>query len=77
MLRIEKGRTTMPKYSYFCKACDEPYEVRMSMEEMETWSPRCPACGSDAGTQELFGVAGDVDPAHGGCCGGGHHGCCG
>ena len=47
----------MPTYSYFCKACDEPYEITLSTEEKETWNARCPKCGADEGKQELFGVA--------------------
>jgi putative FmdB family regulatory protein len=66
----------MPVYSYFCKSCDEPYEARMSMEEKEDWTPRCPNCGGDAATQELFGISPDnAKKGHGGCCGSG--GCCG
>lgn len=66
----------MPKYSYFCKACAEPYELRMSVEEKERWVPRCPNCGGE-GEQEMFGVAPDGGKrAKGGCgCSGG--GCCG
>lgn len=66
----------MPKYSYFCKLCDEPYDVRMPLEEPEVLVPRCPNCG-DEGKQELFAIGPDAaKSARGGCCGGGH-GCCG
>ena len=68
----------MPTYSFFCKACDEPYEIRMSMEEKEKWVARCPKCGGGEGKQELFCVAPDGGKqAGGGCCGSGHGGCCG
>ncbi|MCL1926782.1 MAG: hypothetical protein FWF95_06585 [Syntrophorhabdaceae bacterium] len=64
----------MPKFSYFCKACEEAYEVRMSMEEQEGLIPRCPSC-YDEEKQELYAVS---DGARSGC--GGHcgnaHGCC-
>ncbi|MEW6720553.1 MAG: zinc ribbon domain-containing protein [Thermodesulfobacteriota bacterium] len=67
----------MPKYSYFCKACAEPYEMRMSAEEKEGWVPSCPNCGDGAEGQELFGVAPDgAKRSKGGCCGSGG-GCCG
>ncbi len=66
----------MPKYSYFCRACDEAYDVRLSSEEKESFVPRCPKCGSGEEKQELFGIAGDGGGG-GGCCGGGGRGCCG
>jgi putative FmdB family regulatory protein len=63
----------MPRYSYFCKACDDPYDVRLSIEEKESFVPRCPNCGGGEEQQELYAVFGDGGSA-GGCCGGG---CCG
>ncbi len=68
----------MPIYSYFCKSCDEPYEITLSTEEKETWNARCPKCGAGEGKQELFGVAsGKGKQGWGGCCGSGGKGCCG
>jgi DNA-directed RNA polymerase subunit RPC12/RpoP len=63
----------MPKYSYFCKTCDEAYDLKMSSEEQKTSVPHCPSCG-DGENQELYGVASDGDKsACAGCSG--SHGC--
>ena len=64
----------MFKFSYFCKACDESYEVKMPMEEQETYIPHCPHCGNE-GDQALYAIT--PDGATGGCsgCGGKLHGC--
>jgi len=56
----------MPRYSYFCKACDDPYDVRLSIEEKESFVPRCPNCGGGEEQQELYAVFGDGGSA-GGC----------
>jgi putative FmdB family regulatory protein len=60
----------MPTYSYLCRSCNEPFEVRMSIREKETWKPRCPACGCGEVGQQLFGFSfkgsGGVNPAPGG-----------
>jgi len=65
----------MPIYSYFCKACEEAYEIRMSLEEQETRIPRCPNCGEEE-KQELYAVGQDGAKSGGcsGCCGN-THGC--
>jgi predicted nucleic acid-binding Zn ribbon protein len=66
----------MTAYTYFCKSCSEPYEVKMSAKEKETWVPRCPNCGGDEAKQEILGVSSDnAGKGHGGCCG--SRGCCG
>lgn len=62
----------MPRHRYFCKECDEPYDVYLSSGE-ESSVPRCPNCGGGEEKQELFAVFGDRESAGG--CGGG--GCCG
>jgi len=63
------------KFSYLCEACDESYEVKMQMEEQETWIARCPKCGNE-GKQGLYAIAPDGAKG-GGCsgCGGKLHGC--
>jgi len=68
----------MPTYSFFCKSCDEPYEIRMSIEENGTLNARCPKCGAGEDKQEIFGVSpGGGEHGNGGCCGAGRKGCCG
>lgn len=68
----------MPTYSYFCRSCDEPYELSMSTREKEAWNARCPKCGAEEGKQELYSVSPDGGGcASGGCCGSGGNGCCG
>ncbi len=47
----------MPTYSYRCKSCNGPFEIRMSIREKETWKPLCPSCGSDKVEQELLGFS--------------------
>jgi len=63
----------MPKYSYYCRACDEAYDVLMSAEEQQTGSCCCPNCG-DEEKQELYSVSsGGEKSACSGCSGA--HGC--
>lgn len=45
----------MPTYSYLCRSCNKGFEVRMSIREKETWTPRCPACGGGEVEQQIFG----------------------
>jgi len=64
----------MPKYSYFCRLCEEAYKVQMSAEEMESSVPRCPNCGEEE-KQELYAVGQESGKSScGGCCGN-IHGC--
>ena len=68
----------MTTYSYFCTSCDESYEIRMSIEEKESWIARCPKCGAGEEKQEIFGISsGGGKHGNGGCCGAGRKGCCG
>ena len=67
----------MLKYSFYCKACDESYDVNLTTQERETKRISCPFCG-DAEKQEVFAVGSDGAKAEGGGhCGGcsGHGGC--
>lgn len=60
----------MPAYSYLCKSCKKPFEIRISIREKETWKPRCPVCGGGDVEQQLFGfsfgASGGGAPAPGG-----------
>ena len=35
----------MPRYSYTCDHCAEPFQVRLSYAELDDAQPECPTCG--------------------------------
>jgi len=66
----------MPTYCYLCKACNEAFEIRMSIRDKETWKPLCPSCGSVKVEQQLLGFSlGGPKPGPTGCCPPGRCGC--
>ena len=64
----------MPTFRYFCKWCEEAYQLKMSIEELESRISYCPKCGEE-GKQELYAVSPDDESAWSGYCGSDNRGC--
>lgn len=37
----------MPHYEYFCEACDQSFEVVLTLREHDHDPVRCPKCGTE------------------------------
>ena len=47
----------MPRYSYTCEHCTEPFKVKLSYAEVDTAQPICPTCGSSDCKRELSKIS--------------------
>jgi putative FmdB family regulatory protein len=43
----------MPRYEFFCNACEQPFSKILTAAEFEEGSTVCPACGSQDVEQRL------------------------
>ena len=41
-----QGNKLMPRYCFWCDMCNEPFEVKLEMSEVENYSGECPECSS-------------------------------
>ena len=37
----------MPRYEFFCNACEQPFSKTLTAEEFEEGGTVCPECGSE------------------------------
>ncbi len=37
----------MPRYEFFCNACEQPFHKTLTIEEFEEGGIICPECGSE------------------------------
>ncbi len=43
----------MPRYEFFCKACEQPFFKTLTAAEYEEGATVCPICGSEEVEQRL------------------------
>jgi putative FmdB family regulatory protein len=42
----------MPRYEYYCEACNKPFEIILTLAEYEKGKIKCPKCGTTKVHQE-------------------------